>query len=126
MRVGILFSTSLFMLSLAVSASAAQDNDLLEKIKKLELQIEELKSLKLRQSDIALKEAQCITAIGKSSLCHCVASGLQPNVSFEHYIHYLVNSKETLGYDKMSADNKSEVDNSISVRDNCIEKGIFK
>jgi hypothetical protein len=111
--------------SFAASPVYAQD-DLLEKIKYLELQIQELKTLKEQQNIAVLKTEQCMKVVSRDTFCACVGSKLPRNVSFEEYVHTLLTPKEALGYATMTADQKAVIDATIDVRDKCIEKEFFK
>jgi hypothetical protein len=103
----------------------AQD-DLLEKIKRLEQQIQELKTLKEQQIVSALKTEQCMKVVARDAFCNCVGSNLPPAVNFENYVHTLVSSKESLGYAGLPQEQKQVIDATVAVRDKCIEKGFFK
>ncbi len=121
----------LFAVVLAISifttpALAVQDDELLEKIQRLEQQIQELKELKEQQKVGAAKTEQCLRAVGREKFCQCLGENLPREVSFEQYIHTLVTSKNALGYDSMPADQKKSVDTTLEVRDKCVEKGFFK
>ncbi|MFH1026897.1 MAG: hypothetical protein V1791_02730 [Pseudomonadota bacterium] len=105
---------------------AAQDDELMEKIKLLEQQIQELKELKEQQKVGVAKQEQCIRAVGREKFCTCLGENLPREVSFEQYIHTIVTPKDALGYPGMTADQKKTVDATIAVRDKCVEKGFFK
>ena len=110
--------------SFAASPVYAQD-DLLEKIKYLEQQIQELKTLKEQQNIAVLKTEQCMKVVSRDKFCACVGSSLPHNVSFEEYVHTVLTPKEALGYANMTPDQKAVIDATIDVRDKCIEKGFF-
>ena len=109
-----------------VSPSAASQDDLIEKINKLEQQIAELKALKEQQKFSAEKEDHCMKAVGREKFCKCLADGLPSNISFEQYIHILVTTKSKLGYESMTPTQKTSVDKTLQLREKCIEKGFFK
>jgi len=111
--------------SFAASPAYAQD-DLLEKIKLLEQQIQELKTLKEQQSISVQKTDQCLKATAREKFCTCIGSSLPRDVSFEQYVHTLVTPKEALGYAGMTREQKISIDATLEVRDKCIEKGFFK
>lgn len=118
----LLLSSALMMSS---SAVAAPDN-LVEKINILEQQIQELKALKEQQAVSAEKKDQCMNAFGREKFCSCVADGLSSGTTFEQYVHTLVTPKSKLGYDTMTTVQKKTVDDIISLRENCVEKGFFR
>ncbi|RII30889.1 MAG: hypothetical protein CXR30_03530 [Geobacter sp.] len=108
------------------STSHAAQDDLMDKINRLEQQIQELKAIKAQQDISAEKETQCLKAVDRKSFCKCVSDNLPPSVNFETYIHILVTPKDKLGYDSMSAEQKSAIDTVLAVREKCVEKGFFK
>lgn len=122
-RLPLLFLVSAMLFS---SAAAASQDDLLEKINRLEQQIQELKALKEQQTYFAAKEEQCMKAVGRDKFCKCVAQQLPREAGFELYVHTLINTKEKLGYAAMTPEQKSSVDAILDVRERCVEKGFFK
>jgi IS30 family transposase len=117
----------LFLLcaSLATSPALAQD-DVMEKIKRLEQQIQELKALKAQQNISVAKAEQCMKVVARERFCTCVGNNLPLDISFEQYVHTLVTSKEALGYAGMTQEQKAVIDATLDVREKCIEKGFFK
>jgi len=115
----------LFCLSMSASAACAQD-DVLDKIRLLEQQIQELKVLKQQQAVTDVKRDHCMKAVAREKFCRCVSESLPREVSFEQYVHTLVTSHENLGYEAMSPEQKKDVDLTIEVREKCIERGFFK
>jgi len=111
--------------SFASTPAMAQD-DLLEKINRLEQQIQELKVLKEQQNVSVVKSEQCMKAVGREKFCTCVGRSLPRDISFEQYVHTLVTSKEALGYAGMTQEQKVVIDATLEVRETCIEKGFFK
>jgi len=108
------------------AAPAFAADDLLEKIKLLEQQIQELKTLKEQQNISDRKTEQCMKVIAREKVCSCIGAALPLEVNFEQYVHTLLTSKEALGYTGMSREQKSVIDATLEVRDKCIEKGFFK
>ena len=100
-------------------------SDMQDKIRKLEQQIEELRALKTQQNVVQQKADQCVRAVGKDKFCSCIAEKLPASVSFEQYIHTLVTSKEQLGYAALAAEQKKLIDDTLAVRDKCVEKGFL-
>ncbi len=103
----------------------AQDT-MQEKIKLLEQQIQELKVLQAQQAVGRQKAEQCLKAVGRDKFCSCIGDNLPAAVNFEQYIHTMVTSKEELGYSSMLPEQKKLVDNTLAVREKCVEKGFFK
>ncbi len=108
-----------------VSSACAQD-DVMDKIRLLEQQIQELKTLKEQQDLTDIKTEQCMKAVSREKFCTCIGINLPRDVTFERYIQTLVRSKDELRYHEMTADNKMLIDSTIDVRNKCIEKGFFK
>jgi len=115
----------LFCLSLSIPTAYAQD-DVMDKIRLLEQQIQELKSLREQQAVSAVKIEDCVKAIAREKFCRCVGDNLPHDVSFEQYVHTLVTSRDKLGYSSMTVEQKRTVDVTIEAREKCIEKGFFK
>jgi hypothetical protein len=112
-------------LILSALPSFAQD-DVMERIRLLEQQIQELKILKQQQVATEAKSEQCLKAVAREKFCSCVSQNLPIEVSFEDYVHTLVTPREKLGYQTMTAEQKKLVDSTLEVREKCIEKGFFK
>jgi GTPase Era involved in 16S rRNA processing len=115
----------LFCLTVSASAVYAQD-DVMDRIRLLEQQIQELKALKQQQAVTEVKMEHCMNAVARERFCSCVSEGLPREVSFEQYVHTLVTSRENLGYEAMPSEQKKVVDATVAVREKCIEKGFFK
>jgi hypothetical protein len=111
--------------SIVTTRAFAQD-DLAEKIKRLEQQIQELKVLKEQQNLSLVKAEQCMKAVAREKFCTCVGSNLPRDISFEQYVHTLVSSKEALGYAGMTQEQKAVIDATLQAREKCIERGFFK
>lgn len=114
-----------FSASFAALPALAQD-DLLEKIKRLEQQIQELKTLKEQQNISTEKSEQCMKVLSRDKICTCIGNKLPLQISFEGYVHTLLTSKEALGYSEMSQEQKNVIDATLDVREKCLEKGFFK
>lgn len=114
-----------FCMSLTASASFAQD-DVMEKIRLLEQQIQELKVLKQQQDAAEVKFEDCMKAISREKFCRCLGNSLPREIGFEQYIHTLVTPREKLGYGALTVEQKKDVDATLEVREKCIERGFFK
>jgi hypothetical protein len=115
----------MLLLSVSVPLAFAQD-DVMDKIRLLEQQIQELKALKQQQAVTEIKLDHCMKAVAREKFCTCVSEKLPLEVGFEQYVHTLVTSREKLGYGAMTPEQKKVVDATIETRDKCIEKGFFK
>jgi hypothetical protein len=115
----------LFCLLVSAAPSFAQD-DVLEKIRVLEQQIQELKLLKEQQAVASVKFDDCMKATAREKFCSCLRSNLPAEVGFEQYIHILVTPREKIGYGTMPDQQRKTVDATIAARESCIEKGFFK
>ena len=104
---------------------AASQEELFEKIKMLEIQIQELKDMKAEQSKALEKKQQCIRAMGTDKLCACLAEALPGDVSFEQYIHGMVSSPEEPHDDSRKRDGQGAVDALQAARNKCVQKGLF-
>jgi hypothetical protein len=100
---------------------AASEEEIFEKIKVLEMQIQELKEMKAQQNKAEEKEQQCIKAVGTVKFCKCLAEALPGDISFEQYVHSMVSSVE-----EASRDGKGHVDAAHAARDKCVQKGLFQ
>lgn len=109
-----------------LAAPLCAQDDMQEKIRLLEQQIQELKELKARQDVGKQKADQCLKAVGRNSFCSCVGENLPAAVSFEQYVHTMVTSKAELGYNAMPPEQKTIVDAILETREKCVEKGFFK
>lgn len=105
---------------------AASQDDIMERIRLLEIQIQQLKDLKEQQKLAVDKEQQCLKPVGHAKFCKCIAETLPREVSFEQYVHFLVTTKEGLKYDAMTSEARQAVDASIAAREKCVDKGWFK
>lgn len=105
---------------------AASQDELMEKIRLLEVQIQELKELKQQQRVSAEKEQNCVTAVGEKKFCSCVAAALPVDVGFERYVHFVVSTNEELRYDTLKPEERKNIDAARAARDKCVKKGFFK
>lgn len=111
---------------LLLAAPLHAGDDVQERIRLLEQQIQELKTLKAQQEMGKQKADQCLKAVGREKFCTCLGENLPSGVSFEQYIHTMVTSKGELGYGTMPAEQKKIVDAILETREQCVEKGFFK
>ena len=105
---------------------AASQDELMEKIKQLEVQIQQLKDLKEQQRLSVVKEQQCLAAIGDKKFCGCIAEALPLEVSFERYIHIVVSTSDELRYSALKTEEQKNIDGARAAREKCLSKGFFK
>lgn len=109
----------------AWAAPAADQDELLKKIDALEKQLQELKAMKQASLE---KKGQCLSAVGAEKYCACLAEKLPREIGFEQYIHTAITTKEKLGYDSLTPEQKKLTDTILAARDACVEKakgGLF-
>ena len=99
---------------------AASEEEIFEKIKMLEMQIQELKDMKAQQNKTEEKQQHCIKAVGTEKFCTCLAQALPDDTNFEQYIHIMVSSAEEAG-----REGKKRVETAHAARDKCVQKGLF-
>ncbi|MBU1566498.1 MAG: hypothetical protein KJ630_12835 [Proteobacteria bacterium] len=100
---------------------AVSEEDIFEKIKLLEVQIQELKDMKAQQNKTEEKQQHCIKAVGAEKFCICLAEALPGDISFEQYVHGMVSSVEGSGASGQRTD-QGRVDAMHIARDKCLQK----
>lgn len=115
-------TASTFFAAVPVTAQ----EDVLDKIRQLELQIQQLKLLKEQQSISAVKTDDCMKVFSREKYCSCVGSNLPKDISFEQYVHLVLTPRDIPGGTILPADSKSLINTATDVRDKCVEKGFFK
>lgn len=116
----------LLLSSITKQSRAASQDDVMERIRLLEIQIQQLKELREQQKLSLNKEQQCLKSFGNAKFCKCIAEALPREVSLEQYVHFLVTTKEGLKYDAMQPESRQAVDASQAAREKCVDKGWFK
>ena len=111
---------------IATLSQAASQDELMEKIKLLEVQIQQLKEMREQQKLSVEKEQQCVTAVGEKKFCSCVAAALPVDISFERYVHFVVSTTDELRYDSLKPEERKSIDAARAARDKCVQKGFFK
>ena len=109
-----------------VQGWAASQDELMEKIKQLEVQIQQLKEKKAQQRLTEEKEQQCLSAVGEKKFCSCIAAALPAEVGFERYVHFVVSPAEELRYDSLKPEERKSIDGARAAREKCTTKGFFK
>lgn len=118
---------SLLCLSLCATFAGAAEPDpqkqqqLLKKIEELEKQIIELNSLKLKKQTLPVKKDQCMKVVGVESYCNCVTEALPTMVDYRQFVQILLTPAAEFGYDKMSAEQKKDVDQALVAWATCVD-----
>ncbi|GFE58821.1 hypothetical protein AOG1_27010 [Geobacter sp. AOG1] len=81
---------------LLLAAPLHAQDDMEDKIRLLEQQIQELKTLRAQQAVGKQKADQCLKAVGREKFCNCIGENLPTAVSFEQYIHTRLPQKKNL------------------------------
>lgn len=68
------------------------------------------------------KKFNCLKAFGNADFCNCLVEKLPIGLSFRDYIMIITSTKEEIGYDKLSKDDRDMVDMAVSARDLCVQK----
>ena len=127
MKKAVLLVVAMLLISVTSNVCRADEPDpkkqaeLLEKIEKLQRQIEELKALKQQKLSLPVKMDQCMKVVGVESYCKCVVEKLPGMVDFKQFVEILLTKPADLGYDKMSADQKKDVDSTLVVWAKCVD-----
>ncbi len=121
-----MFVTGVIASALFSSAHCFAADEVMDRIKQLELQIQELKQLKEQQAVSTVKYDDCMKAIGRDKFCTCISTALPRQVSFEQYIHTMITPREVTSFSSMTPEQRSVSDATVAVRESCIEKGFFK
>jgi hypothetical protein len=106
-----------------VLCRAASPEEIFEKIKSLEMQIQELKDMKAQQNKTEEKAQHCIRAVGAERFCKCLAEALPVDMSFQQYVHIMVSSSEALPDASGKGVNQRNGDGVSAARDKCMQKG---
>lgn len=86
-----LLCTAFCIAAMSVPALAASQQDVQDKIRALEQQLEALKQLKATQDQAqSLREKQCRQVVPYSTFCTCLSSKLPDDVSFEQYVRVML------------------------------------
>ncbi len=101
---------------------AASQEELFEKIKLLEMQIQELKEIKAQQNKSEEKVQHCMKAVGTEKFCACLAEALPGDIGFEQYVHVIVASPVESRNDSRKRGEQVSVEAIHAARDKCIQK----
>lgn len=118
-RLAIMLCVGIFIAGSVCPVAAANNDELLKKIEQLERQLKELKQIQKSSSE---KMEQCMKATGVEKLCSCLKERLPEELTFEQYVHNVVSTRQELGYEAMSVEQRKKVDSSVVARDACVEK----
>jgi hypothetical protein len=62
----------------------------------------------------------CLKASGNHKFCHCLAGKLPVGLTFDGYIQSVTKSRQQLGYDAFSNNEKKMIDMAFAVRNQCV------
>jgi hypothetical protein len=80
-----------------------------------------LEVLKKNFEALAAKHTyQCMSAIGSRIFCSCLSENVPAVADLSMYVAVTTTSKEEIGYDKLSADDRKVVDGILAGRDKCV------
>lgn len=111
-------------LSIAATPLYAAD-DVLERIRQLEQQIQELKQLKDQQAVTTVKYDDCMQAFGREKFCRCISTTLPRETSFEQYVHAVLTRNHQPGNSAVT-EQRMAFETATAAREACVEKGFFK
>lgn len=115
--VGLLWSAASF----AAELTADKQAEMLEKIKKLEQQINELTALKLQKQSIPVKQEQCMKVVGVEKYCSCVVEKLPASVDYRQFVNLLLTPADQFGYDRMEQEQKNDIDLALVAWAKCVD-----
>jgi hypothetical protein len=106
--------------TLTHSPALAGSDEMLEKIQRLERELQSLKAAQAQSARLREeRETHCMKAIGNRQFCSCVAEALPAGITFARYVQTAVTTKDELGYNAQADDQKSLTDRVFAARDAC-------
>ena len=76
------------------------------------------------ETNVRKNTAACIKAFGHDRFCKCIIDNLPLEFSFDNYIAITTKTKEQNRYENLEDDIKDAYNNTIKVRDQCVEQHI--
>ena len=76
------------------------------------------------ETNVRKNTAACIKAFGHNGFCKCINDNLPLDFSFDNYIAITTKTKEQNQYENLEDDIKEAYNNTIKVRDQCVEQQI--
>ena len=111
-------SVGLLLISITpASAQKLEDQERLNQFDKAISAIDDLRNLTDKMTNA--KRTQCPTAINNRKLCDCLSSNLPVVINFVNYVVLVNKTKDELGYDKQSKEDKAIIDATRRTRDTC-------
>jgi hypothetical protein len=74
----------------------------------------------------ASRHYKCLVAFGHEPFCSCLREDLPLSVTLENYVTIATSTKEELGYDSASKEDRSIVDTTLKARDTCTVKSFAR
>jgi hypothetical protein len=106
-----------------VKGSKPMSKEALDQLKAGEEALGALEELKvIFEKAMRARRYDCLQAFGHSAFCKCLCDNLAVGLDFKAYIIAVTSSKEELGYNEMSNEDKALVDSAIRVRDQCVRQ----
>lgn len=105
----------------AAELDPAKQQQMLQKIEELERQINELKSLKMKKETLPVKKDQCMKVVGVETYCNCIVDSLPVMVDYRQFVQILLTPANEFGYDKMTSEQKRDVDKALVVWARCVD-----
>ena len=63
----------------------------------------------------------CLNAFGHTTYCECMDVRLAPGLPFMGYVHIVTKTRNEIGYNKLSDDEKAMVDSAYEAREICVK-----
>jgi hypothetical protein len=67
------------------------------------------------------RKFQCMAAVANKAFCECLGENLPVVLDFTNYVVIVTRTKVELKYSTLSADDKSVIDNTYKIRDQCVK-----
>jgi len=77
---------------------------------------------KFAESRIKETYNKCMLSFGESNFCLCLCKNLPIATTFENYISIMTSTKDGLGYNNRSNDEKKLIDLTIKAREMCVKE----
>lgn len=78
--------------------------------------------LAITSSMVEARVDDCLKAFGHATYCECMDARLAPGLPFLGYVHIVTKTKNEIGYNKLSNDEKAMVNSAYEAREMCVRK----